>query len=222
MIMTAEHTTLQSARATAITESTNRTSIFFYSVSATTIALGLIAGVTHLDTAFYSFGLILLTALTLIGLATFDWVLQSGIEDLQYAERIARLRAGYLDMAPELGRYLASVPSPSQVAAHSLHGRRWRVFRSVSTMIGLFTAVLAGSAMGMLAALIFGRHLATGFVLDGLVTVTGLVAVLWVEHRAWGRASKQLQAGLLQEGGLDPEYLDGAARRSQPGSGGPG
>jgi hypothetical protein len=39
------------------------------------------------------FGLILLATLSFVGFVTFERVLQSGIEDFGYAERIARLRA---------------------------------------------------------------------------------------------------------------------------------
>lgn len=100
--MTTEHHALQSARIGAITESTSRAVIFIGSASAGLIALGLIATVTRIGTTFYVLSLVLLSTLSFIGFATFDRVLRSGIEDLQYAERIARLRAYYFDFAPEL------------------------------------------------------------------------------------------------------------------------
>ena len=66
--------------------------------------------------AFYMFGLILLPALAFVGLATFHRVLQSGLEDLAYARRIAQLRDYYFDHAPELAGYLLSpaerLPAP--------------------------------------------------------------------------------------------------------------
>lgn len=139
LFMTTEHSTLQSARAAAITESTSRATIFMGSVSAGVIALGLVASVTRLSTPFYTLGVILLSALAIIGFTTFDWLLQSGIEDLQYAERIEQLRACYLDFAPELTRYMASVPASRRLAMHGLRGRRWRVFRTAAGMIGLVT-----------------------------------------------------------------------------------
>ena len=55
--------------------------------------MGLIAAATRIGTAFYAFGLILLSTLSFMGFVTCDRVLQSGIEELHYAERIARLRA---------------------------------------------------------------------------------------------------------------------------------
>jgi hypothetical protein len=191
MFITTEHSTLQNARATAITQSTSRAAIFVTAVSAGMVALGLTASATHLDTAFYAFGTILLLTLAAIGFATFDWVLQSGIEDRQYAERIEALRAYYFDVVPELTRYMASVPSSHQLAMHGSRGRRWRVFRTVTGMIGLVTAVLTGFAAGLLDALAFGRSVTNGFITDTLVTVAVLAALLWFEHRAWASASRE-------------------------------
>jgi hypothetical protein len=51
-----------------------------------------------------------LPTLVFVGLATFNRVLQSGIEDLGYASRIARLRDYHLQYAAELAGYLLSVP----------------------------------------------------------------------------------------------------------------
>ena len=114
--VTTEHFTLQGARTAAITESTSRATIFIGSVSAGLVALGLIATATRIGTAFYAFGLILLSTLSFMGFVTCDRVLQSGIEELHYVERIARLRAHYFDFAPELTHYLASVPPSRRLA----------------------------------------------------------------------------------------------------------
>jgi hypothetical protein len=92
--VTTEHFTLQGARTAAITESTSRATIFIGAVSAGLVALGLIATATRIGTV-YAFGLILLPTLFFLGFVTFDRVLQSGIEELYYVERIARLRAYY-------------------------------------------------------------------------------------------------------------------------------
>lgn len=191
MFMTTEHSTLQSARAAAIAESTSRVTIFIGSVTGGMIALGLIATATHLNTAFYVLGVILLLTLSVIGFTTFDWVLQAGIEDHQYAERIEQLRACYLEAAPELSRYLASVSSSRRLAVHGSRGPRWRVFRTAAAMIGLVTAVIAGSAAAMLDAVVFGRSLIHGFITFGLASVAVLAALAWFQHRAWRPARRE-------------------------------
>ena len=147
--MTTEHFTLQGARTAAITESTSRATIFIGAVSAGLVALGLIATATRIGTAFYAFGLILLSTLSFLGFVTLDRVLQSGIEELHYAERIARLRAYYFDFAPELTHYLASVPPSRRLAILGLRSGYWPAFRTTAGMIGMVTAVLTGSDAGL-------------------------------------------------------------------------
>src|ERR1039458_4881799 len=88
--------------------------MFLGAVSGGLIALGLIATASRVGTAFYGFGLVLLPTLAFTGLLTFERVLQSGIEDLGYARRIALLRGYYFDEAPELIPYLLSVPEQRQ------------------------------------------------------------------------------------------------------------
>src|SRR5215468_7821671 len=90
--VTTEHFTLQGGRAATIAESTARAAMFVGSVSAGLVALGLIATATLIGTVFYAFGLVLLSTLSFVGVVTFERVVQSGIEDYGYAERIARLR----------------------------------------------------------------------------------------------------------------------------------
>ncbi len=91
--ITTEHFTLQSARSQTIAESTGRASMFLASVSGGLVAWGLVATATGAGGGFFAFGLVLLPTLAFVGLVTFERALQSGIEDLGYARRIARLRA---------------------------------------------------------------------------------------------------------------------------------
>jgi len=204
MFMTTEHSTLQSARAAAIAESTGRVTIFIGSVTGGMIALGLIATATHLTTAFYVLGVILLSVLSVIGLTTFDWVLQSGIEDHRYAARIEQLRACYLEFAPELSRYLASVSSSRQLAVHGSRDPRVRVFRTAAAMIGLVTAVIAGGAAAMFDEAVFGRSLIHGFTTYGLVSVAVLATLAWFQHRAWKPARQERLYGDEQDPNLRP------------------
>ena len=140
--VTTEHFTLQGARSSTISESTGRASVVLGAVSGGLIALGLVATAAKTGVAFYMFGLILLPTLAFVGLATFHRVLQSGIEDLGYALRIAQLRDYYFDHAPEVAGYL---PSPAErLPAPGLGIRLWQQFVTVAGMVAVITAVLAG------------------------------------------------------------------------------
>ena len=183
--VTTEHFTLQGARAATTAESTGRATMFLGSVSAGLVALGLIATATRIGTAFYAFGLILLSTLSFVGFVTFQRVLQSGIEDHGYAERIARLRDYYFDCAPELIAYLASVPSPQRLVIQGLRAGYWQAFRTIAGMVGVVTAVLAGSAAGLLTAIADDHSGVAGFVAGAIVGVTTLVALMEVQFRRY-------------------------------------
>ena len=184
-IITTEHFTLQGARAATIAESTGRATMFLGSVSAGLVALGLIATATRLGQMFYAFGVVVLATLSFVGLVTFERVLQSGIEDHGYAQRIARLRAFYFDCAPELTGYLVSVPPSQRLSIQGLDSGPWRGSRTIAGMVGVVTAVLAGSAGGLIAAAAAGHFAAPGFVTGGVVALATVVALMRVQKSAW-------------------------------------
>ena len=183
--ITTEHFTLQGARAATIAESTGRATMFLSSVSAGLVALGLIATATRIGVTFYAFGVIVLATLSFIGLVTFERVLQSGIEDHGYAQRIARLRAFYFGCAPELTGYLVSVPPPQRLSIQGLDTGSWRGSRTIAGMVGVVTAVLVGSAAGLIAAFAAGHCAVAGFVTGGVVAVAAVVALMRFQHSAW-------------------------------------
>jgi len=185
--VTTEHFTLQGARSSTISESTGRASVFLGAVSGGLIALGLVATAARTGAAFYMFGVILLPTLAFVGLATFHRVLQSGIEDLAYARRIAQLRDYYFDHAPELTGYLLNpaegLPTPG------LGIRRWQQFVTVAGMVAVITAILAGSACGLLAAVASGHSLVAALVAGVVVAAVALTALMRYQNSAWIRAS---------------------------------
>jgi hypothetical protein len=185
--VTTEHFTLQGARAQTVSESTMRASVFLGAVSGGLIALGLVATAAKTGAAFYSFGLILLPTLAFVGLATFHRVLQTGTEDLAYARRIAQLRGYYFDHAPELAGYLLN-PAEA-LPAPGLGIGRWQQFVTLAGMVAVITAVLAGSAGGLLAAVASGHSLAAALVAGVVVAAAALTGLMRYQNSAWIRGS---------------------------------
>jgi hypothetical protein len=179
--------------------------MFLGAVSGGLIALGLIATASRVGTAFYAFGLVLLPTLAFTGLVTFERVLQSGIEDLRYARRIELLRGYYLDEAPELTPYLLSVleqrqtdlPQPSPDAGVKQHrlriqglwGGAWQGYRTVAGMVAVITAVLAGSAVGLLTAIVSDHSLPAALAAGGAAAVAALAALMRYQTAAWKRSA---------------------------------
>jgi hypothetical protein len=179
--------------------------MFLTAVSGGLVALGLVATASRVGTAFYAFGLVLLPTLAFTGLVTFERVLQSGMEDLGYARRIALLRGYYFDEAPELIPYLqgvreqrqADLPQPSPHAGvqqhwlqvQGLRGGHWHAFRTVAGMIAFITAVLAGSAVGLLAAIVSAHSLAAALAAGGTAAVATLAALMRYQTSVWKRSA---------------------------------
>jgi hypothetical protein len=152
--VTTEHFVLEGARSATISESNGRASIFLGSVSGGLIALGFIGQASHLGTAFYAFGLILLPTLSFVGLATFHRTFQSGLDDVHYAHRIAELRAFYFEAAPEVERYLLSVPPHKRLEAQGIWGSSVQKFLGMAGTVAVITAMLAGSTAGLLGSVV--------------------------------------------------------------------
>jgi len=175
--VTTEHFVLQGQRSATIAESNGRASIFLGAVSGGLIALGFIAQASHLGTAFYAFGLILLPTLAFVGLTTFYRVFQAGLEDVRYAQRTAQLRAFYFDAAPEVERYLLSVPPGERLEAQGIWASRAQKYLTMAGTVAVITAILAGSAAGLLAAVLFSHSPWAAFP-AGAVTGTATFAAL--------------------------------------------
>jgi hypothetical protein len=69
-----------------------------------------------------------------------------------------------------------------------LRGGYWPVFRTIAGLIGVVTAVLTGSAAGLLAITAAGHSAVAGFVTGGVVGVAVLVALMWFKYSAWAQA----------------------------------
>ena len=101
-IMSTEHFTLQGARSAAISDANGRASFFLSTLSAGVVALAFVAQVAQTGPAFIVLALILLPTLLVIGLASFERLLQLGIENIRTVVAINRVRRYYLEVAPEL------------------------------------------------------------------------------------------------------------------------
>ena len=97
-IMSTEHFTLQGARSAAISDANGRASFFLGALSAAVVALAFVAQVAH--EAFVGFALIVLPTVLVIGLASFERLLQLGIENIRTVVAINRVRRYYLEIAP--------------------------------------------------------------------------------------------------------------------------
>ena len=155
-IMTTEHYNLQTGRSMTISEANGRASLFVGAVSSGLVALAFVGQIAHLGTAFVVFSLAVLPTLFLMGLITFERVLQSGIADMMYARGINRIRHLYLEYAPQMQPYfiLSSHDDREGTLGHEAMQTSWvQAFLSAAGMIAVINSVLVGSFMGLLLAI---------------------------------------------------------------------
>ncbi len=157
-ILTTEHYNLQTGRSMTVADANGRCTLFIGAVSGALIAIAFTGQVSRMGTAFFVFSLVLLPSLFLMGLITFERVLQSGIEDLTYARGITRIRRLYLESAPQLQPYFllaADDKSRRPMLKVGIHPSWWQVFLTTAGMIAAITSVLVGVFVGLLLSALF-------------------------------------------------------------------
>jgi hypothetical protein len=142
---TTEHFNLQTARAVTVSEANGRASIYLAALSGNLIALAFVGQMSRLGAAFYAFALILLPVLAFVGVVTFVRLVQSSIEDLAYAHRIALLRSFYLRVSPELEPYLVAVPGARAAAPPSA----WQLTLTAAGMVAVVNSVVVAACAGL-------------------------------------------------------------------------
>ncbi|MGH2712598.1 MAG: hypothetical protein ACRDM7_01695 [Thermoleophilaceae bacterium] len=182
---TTEHFTLQTARAATISEANGRASVYLAAVSSNLIALAFIGQMSLLGTAFYAFSLLLLPVLAFVGVVTFQRLVQSSLEDIAYAQRIARLRGLYVALAPELEPYLL-VPR-GRPGESLLHGglpgpSRWQLALTTAGMVATVNSVVVGASAGLVLAALGAPSLAVTLAAGAVVGASAL-AVHRTHHR---------------------------------------
>jgi ABC-type sugar transport system permease subunit len=189
-IMTTEHYNLQMGRAMTVADANGRSTLYIGAVSGALIAIAFTGQVSRMGTAFFVFSLVLLPSLFLMGLITFERVLQSGIEDLTYARGIMRIRRLYLEYAPQLRpsfMLAADDDSRRPTLKVGLHPSWWQVFLTTAGMIAAINSVLLGVFVGLLLAALFSFPL-LGCTSAGVLT---FLLSLGIQQRyQWGQWSR--------------------------------
>ena len=66
-----------------------------------------------------------------------------------------------------------------------LGGGRWQGFLTVAGMVGVITAVLVGSAAGLIAGIVVGHSLVAALAVGAVVAIATLAALMRYQHLAW-------------------------------------
>jgi hypothetical protein len=150
-LLTTEHYNLQMQRMATISDANGRASVFLGAVSAGLIALGF-QGVGHgTSAATIVFTVLVISSLLFLGLVSFVRCLQVALDDWEFVTRITHVRAGYIQLVPELEAMLSA--SWGDEALGVLLSGRWRPLRkmlSVAGSVAVISGVLFGADVGVL------------------------------------------------------------------------
>jgi hypothetical protein len=183
-MLTTEHFNLQTQRASTVSEANGRASVFLGAVSAGLIALGFQGVGQSESTGTVTFQVLVLTSLLFLGLVAFARCLEVSVDDWEFANRIARLRLAYGELAPELVRVFEVITGDDQLSL--MLGGRWRPLQkmlSVAGSIAVLTSVIFGSDIG-LVIYGFGHSLSAALITGA---VTGAVLVVLTSIYQWRR-----------------------------------
>jgi hypothetical protein len=190
--MTTEHFVLQTARSAGITETVGRAAIYLAAVSSGLIAMAFVGQLSRLGAAFYIFGLVLLPTLAFVGVTTFERALRNGVEDVQLAGRISRIRQFYFDAAPQVARYL-SPPGPETPWAIArqagVSSPFWYQFLTIAGAVAVVDSVLIGGTIGL--AVQAGTGVLAASAPVGVITGAGALAGHFARQRTIWRAARQ-------------------------------
>lgn len=159
-ILAAEHSSLASARSLAYNEAFTRIGNLLSFLSISFVVLALIAQATAFDEPFLGIAAITFTFDFVIGLITFGRILGTTSDDMRAVQAMARVRRGYLQVAPHLASYfseptsddLESVMRTYRVPESRLRGVVYALTTSTG-MTGIIVALLGGVLVGVLMML---------------------------------------------------------------------
>jgi hypothetical protein len=191
-ILTTEHWGLLSSRTLGYQEMFNRTTIFVSVLSATVIALALLAQANQFGRVTLWFALLLMSVALFVGLATFVRSVAINYEDATWVMGIDLVRRAYLQMVPELEAFFLggqALNANSQPLGHGAQQRFENVARSLTTtssVVAALNSIVAGALASDLGAL-SGAGMAVDAILG--VAVSLVSAVVHVRYAARFRES---------------------------------
>ena len=107
-ILATEHWSLLAARSLIWNEAQSRATVFLTVLSASIIALALLADATGFGAQTTTLALVLLPVVFLLGIAAYARLVQINTEEFQLVLAMNRLRRAYLTLEPGLERYLST------------------------------------------------------------------------------------------------------------------
>src|SRR6267142_4514026 len=162
-ILSTEHWSLLASRSLAWNESFSRAGMFLTTLTGAIVALALVAQASQLGEGFTLFALVILPIVLFIGVTTMMRLGTSNYHEAKCVVGMNRIRAAYLELAPDLERYFVMSANDDARGIGITMGvppggaAAWvgQMVAGTPTVVMVLNAVLAG-VIAAVAALRFG------------------------------------------------------------------
>jgi hypothetical protein len=157
-ILATEHWSLLAARSLIWNEAMSRATVFLTVLSASIIALALLADATGFGSQTATVALVLLPVVFLLGIAAYARLVQINTEEFELVLAMNRLRHAYLEIEPGLERYFTTGHHDDErgvIATYMLDGpsRSWlwvHFLVNTPTIVATIDAALAAAVVALL------------------------------------------------------------------------
>ncbi|HET7517773.1 MAG TPA: hypothetical protein VFN05_08790 [Actinomycetes bacterium] len=189
-ILATEHWSLLATRSQTWNESFARAQMFLSALAASVIALALVAQATGFGNGFTAFALVLLPVVLFLGLTTYIRLVAVNHDETRWVLGLNRIRAAYLELAPELERWFITSHHDDERGAMVTAG--WGTFPTLfgyvttPAAVGVIDAVVAGVIV-FLATRALGLQAPLAAALGVLVAVAWDLALTAYSRRAYRR-----------------------------------
>jgi hypothetical protein len=192
-ILATEHWSLLATRSMTWNEIFSRASMFITVLSASVVALALVAQATAFGPGFRLFAVLVLPVVLLVGVATFLRLGDANTDDFGLVLGMNRLRHAYLELAPELEPYFVAghhddMAGMTQSYGLGYHSSLGRVFAATPNLVAIIDAVVFGVLVTLIIQLIGASDVAAVAVgaIAVLMAVMGFaVLVFRARTRVW-------------------------------------
>jgi hypothetical protein len=195
-ILATEHWALLAGRSLVYNEAFSRAGMFLSFLSATLVALGLIATVAGFSDGFLMIAAVLLAVDVFIGFASLARIASASAEDIRFLQGMNRIRHAYVEMVPGTAPYFMSGHHDDPESVLSQYGpvistpTRQLVHGLTTTpgMIGVITCGVAAALAGVLVMLATQDPRLAGIVAGVMFVVLNVALIVMVSgniRRFW-------------------------------------
>jgi hypothetical protein len=195
-ILSTEHWSLLASRSLAWNESFSRAGMFLSTLAGAIVAIALVAQADEFGSGFRIFALVILPVVLLVGVGTNLRMGTSNYHDAQCVVGMNRIRAAYMEMAPDLGRYFVMGTTDDERGVNLTMAVQRdtplivQMLASTPILVTMLNGVLAAVIVALLVIQLGGTTgLAIALGVVGFVAVLG--AFTWYAGRDIARAVAQ-------------------------------